>query len=43
MEVGLRLGEVHVGTCLQEFGCGSDIEWTQEDEEQANDERDDRA
>jgi len=33
MEVGLRLGEVHVGACLQECGCWSDIEWAQEDEE----------
>ena len=33
MEVGLRLGEVHVGACLQEGCSGSDIEWAQEDEE----------
>ena len=33
MEVGLRLGEVYVGACLQEFVSGSYIEWAQEDEE----------
>jgi len=40
VEVGLRFGEVHVGACLQECGCGSDIERAQEDEEEAEVEED---
>ena len=43
MEVGLRLGEVHIGACLQECCGGSDIERTQEDEEQADRKCDERA